>query len=258
MRLGSVALVGAGPGRAEFLTLAALRAIQGAEVILYDALLAADVLELFPAMAKAVYVGKRCGRHALKQSEINELIASYARAGYRVVRLKGGDPFIFGRGAEEVEVLRLQGIPYRIIPGLSALNGIAGQLALPLTLRTGSNEFRVIQGHSLPHSDAYWQGLAVYEGTLVIFMGIDHIQEIVARILAHGGNKARPVAVIESEDNEALKVSKSDLGQILVSGFSRKSCGPGIIYIGENVAFMEQGLATAKEVVDAPAVAHFS
>lgn len=240
MRSGSVVLVGAGPGRADFLTLAGLKAIQQATVILYDALLAPDIRSLFPKKVTTVFVGKRCGRHALSQEQINALLVDYAKQGQRVVRLKGGDPFIFGRGAEEVEALRKAGISYRIVPGVSAMNGIGAQLSLPLTARGLGNEFRAIQGHKLPDDARYWQGLADYEGTLVIFMGVENIASITSRLLTHGAVGDRPLAVVETGEHGHLHTTRSTVEAIYRSGFARKTSGPGIIYIGSNVNLIDE------------------
>jgi uroporphyrin-III C-methyltransferase len=239
MRSGFVALVGAGPGHVDFLTLAGLKALQKADVILYDALLSADFRELFPKRAKAIYVGKRCGRHALAQQQINSLIVSHAEKGRFVVRLKGGDPFIFGRGAEEVEALRAAGLDYRVIPGVSSLNGIAAGFTLPLTLRTGSNEFRAIQGHHLPDDPQWWQDLARYKGTVAIFMGLEKLQGTLEKLLAHGRDPATPLALIESADDGSSHAFQTSIQSLLTLGYQRVSHGPVIIYLGDNVRFMD-------------------
>ncbi len=259
MSRGFVTLVGAGPGSADYLTLGAVKALQQAEVILYDALLSPDIRRLFPRRAKPIYVGKRCGQHALKQDEINALLVEWGHKGRRVVRLKGGDPFIFGRGAEEVEALRAAKIPYRIIPGLSALNGIAAQWSLPLTSRDHSNEFRAVQGHHLPDDPSYWHELASYRGTLVLFMGIEKLPLIVERLRAFGAERQRPIAIIETDAEGQSHVTRSELGQIQKHGFTRKTKGPGIIYIGQNVKLMDQTLQNSAEEIDHGfALAHLS
>ncbi|WP_141734226.1 uroporphyrinogen-III C-methyltransferase [Oligoflexus tunisiensis] len=239
MRSGFVALVGAGPGHVDYLTLAGLKALQNADVILYDALLSADFRALFPKKAKALYVGKRCGRHALAQQQINALIVSHAQKGRFVVRLKGGDPFIFGRGAEEVEALREAGVEYRVIPGVSALNGIAAGFTLPLTLRTGSNEFRAIQGHHLPEDPQWWQDLARYRGTVAIFMGLEKLQGTLEKLLEHGRDPASPLALIESADDGSSHAFQTTIQSILALGYQRVGQGPVIIYLGDNVRFMD-------------------
>ncbi len=266
MRLGSVALVGAGPGPAEFLTLAAAKALAEAEVILYDALIGADVRALFPSSAKVIYVGKRCGKHALRQDQINEILLQHAADGYRVVRLKGGDPLIFGRAAEELDALRSASIPVRIIPGISAVNGLAAVYALPLTDRAQSQELRIIQGHHLDPRPQYWHELAHYEGTLVIYMGLEQLTIIVERLRNFGAPAGRPLAIIETssegfelrDNGGGTHLTRSSLGAIQSGGFIRKTQGPGIIYIGSNVSSMQLEPYSSQEAPYAPAIAHFS
>ncbi|MFW7381015.1 MAG: uroporphyrinogen-III C-methyltransferase [Oligoflexus sp.] len=259
MHSGFVSLIGAGPGRAEFLTLAAIRSLEAAEVILYDALIGADIQAYFPKNAKHVYVGKRCGEHSLSQTEINERLVLYGLQGYRIARLKGGDPFIFGRGSEEVTALRQHGISYRIIPGISALNGIAAAVGLPLTARTHSNEFRVIQGHNLPRTREDWQSLASYRGTLVIFMGINKLPQIIQQLLEHQANPQHPIAIIETDIEGKQIVSKGSLASFHAEPFQKRSSGPGIVYIGSNVDLMpEQFGSQFEEEKDELLIAHFS
>jgi uroporphyrin-III C-methyltransferase len=240
MHKGYVALVGAGPGHVDYLTLAGLKALQKADVILYDALLSAELRQLFPKRVKAIYAGKRCGRHALSQHQINTLIVSHAQKGKFVVRLKGGDPFIFGRGGEEIEALREAGIDYRVIPGVSALNGIAASFTLPLTLRTGGNEFRAIQGHHLPDDPQWWQDLARYQGTIAIFMGLEKLPGTLEKLLEHGRDPSSPLALIESTDDGSSHAFTSSIQTILALGYQRVSRGPVIVYLGENVRFMDK------------------
>lgn len=256
---GFVSLVGAGPGDAELLTLAALKAIQAAEVILYDALIDPSIRALFPASAKSVYVGKRCGQHALRQVQINERLVAFAKEGYRVLRLKGGDPLIFGRGGEELEALRSAGVPYRVIPGISALNGLAAACGLPLTDRRGSNELRAIQGHFLREDPRYWRELARYEGTLIIYMGLERLPEIARRLQDHGAPLSRPLAVIETSEDGERHLSRSTLAEIAREGFQKKTSGPGLIYIGCNVQLMDfPSSSHQEETPHAYALAHFS
>lgn len=239
MRQGIVIIAGAGPGPAEHLTVAVSRALQSADVVLFDALLAADVRQLAAAGSKWIYVGKRCGQHALKQEAINQLLIDFGRRGKTVVRLKGGDPFVFGRGSEEVETLRAAGIPYRVLPGISALNGIAALHTLPLTSRDQDREFRAIQGHNLPDSAMAWHDLAAYRGTLAIFMGTRQIGAIARRLLEHGGDRDKPIALIESEASGNTKAQRTTLGLAAKGSLKPITKGPGIIYIGNNVAFMD-------------------
>ena len=261
MPIGTVVLVGAGPGSVDLLTVAAYRAISQAEVVLYDALISEDIRALIPREAQAVYVGKRCGAHAYHQDEINARLIAYARQGYKVVRLKGGDPLIFGRGGEEIAALRAAGIAYSIIPGISAFNGLAAAYALPLTLRSASQELRLIQGHALAGDAAYWQELGAYRGTLVIYMGIEHIQVIADGLCTFGAPARRPLAVIETAEDGHTEVTRTQLGVVRSHGFTRRTLGPGLIYIGDNVEHMDAPLAlpsVPEESHHAYAFAHLS
>lgn len=240
MQPGRVTLVGAGPGPIDFLTLAAYKALQEAEVILYDALLSAEFHKIFPKRARVLYVGKRCGQHAFSQPEINALLVQHAQEGKSVVRLKGGDPFIFGRGGEEIAALREAGIQWQVIPGVSALNGIAAQIGLPLTLRSASNEFRAIQGHQISDSPQWWQDLARYEGTIALFMGLDRLPETLQKLLAAGADPGLPIAVVESASHAQCDVFVSSLSSVLSKGYSRKGQGPAIIYLGKNIDFIDR------------------
>ncbi|MBM4253533.1 MAG: uroporphyrinogen-III C-methyltransferase [Deltaproteobacteria bacterium] len=238
---GQVALVGAGSSSSglDQLTIGALRAIAAADVVFYDALIADQVLALIPKSAIAIYTGKRCGQHALKQEEINALLVHWARLGFAVVRLKAGDPFIFGRGSEEIEALRQAGIAYRVVAGVSALNAVAANFTLPLTMRGAGNEFRAIQGHHLPQDAGYWHDLARYNGTVIIFMGSEKWQEIAQRLVIHGKDGTTPFAMIETASDGHQVVQRGTLAEAQTARFRRQTDGPAIIYFGHNVAFMD-------------------
>jgi len=266
-KAGTVALVGAGSGGIDQLTIGAVKALARAQVVFYDALIADDILAMIPASAIAIYTGKRCGQHALNQQEINELLVHWARLGFEVVRLKAGDPFIFGRGSEEVLALRLAGIKYHVVAGLSALNAVAANFTLPLTMRGASNEFRAIQGHHLPSEETYWRDLARYNGTLIIFMGSTKWQEIAQLLVQHGKDKATPFAMIETASDGNQVVQRGLLDMASRSPFRRLTDGPAIIYLGQNVDFMDVGLKldsskldlkTQKESPNGVITAHFS
>ncbi len=242
MSSGFVTLVGAGPSRAEYLTLAGFKAIKAADIIFYDALLAPDIRSIFPPSSKLVFVGKRCGKHSFTQTQINELLIRYAQKGKKIVRLKGGDPFIFGRGYEEIAALKSAKIPYRVIPGVSALNGVAAELNFPLTHRLTGNEFRVIQGHNLPKDFGWWQDLARYQGTTAIFMGFEKLSETVASLLHAGASQDLPVAVVESGLSPKLTVTT--LSAYAQSATTRAGEGPIIVYLGWNVSFLDQSKDT--------------
>ena len=266
-KLGRVTLVGAGPGPADLLTLGALKALEQADLVLYDALVSREVLDLIPRRAKPVYTGKRCGKHSLTQAQINALLVSYAQKGLHVVRLKGGDPFIFGRGSEEIAALRAEGIPYHVIPGVSALNGVAAQATLPLTARTHANEFRAIQGHRLPSDEAYWLDLAHYQGTVVIFMGSEKWPNIAAQLLKSGAPANLPFAIIKTGIHGEQIVTRGVLSEVSPT-VARLVDGPAIIYLGPNVQLMDDALPCGQvsaplplaleETADVVAFTHFS
>lgn len=271
---GRVALVGAGASSSglDQLTIGALKALAAADVVFYDALIADEVVALIPKSATAIYTGKRCGQHALTQGEINALLVHWARLGFDVVRLKAGDPFIFGRGSEEIEALRQAGIAYRVVAGVSALNALAANFTLPLTMRGAGNEFRAIQGHHLPQDAAYWHDLARYTGTVIIFMGSEKWQEIAHRLIDHGKEGKTPFAMIETASDGRQVVQRGTLDEARVARFRRQTDGPAIIYLGLNVAFMDaascdvttddrchlNNLDPLKETVHDIVAAHFS
>ncbi len=233
---GFVTLVGAGPGHPDFLTLRGLRALQVAEVILYDALLDEAFLELFPADAEAVFVGKRAGDHALSQDEINALLIAKARAGRKVVRLKGGDPFLFGRGGEEALALRDARLPFEVVPGLSALNGVAGAAGIPLTHRGLAREVRILEGHGLLHEPRDWDEQARFRGTTVLFMATGQLPAIARKLLAHGADPALPIALVENGCSPRQRVRVATLADAAAHRMAMCSDGPGIVYLGPVIA----------------------
>lgn len=195
---GNVYLVGAGPGDPELLTLKALRVIEQADALVYDRLVSQEILDLAPAGATRFCVGKQPHNHPVPQDEINQLLVRLARAGRTVVRLKGGDPLIFGRGSEEAMALRRNGITFEIIPGITAAQGCAAALKTPLTHRGLATGVRYITGHCRldQELDFDWQGLADPETTLVVYMGLANIEEICQRLLEEGLAPTTPVLVV--------------------------------------------------------------
>ena len=194
---GFVSLVGAGPGDPDLITVRGLRALSRAEVILSDALIAPGFRSLFPATALTLSIGKRCGQASANQLDIHSLMITHAMAGHRVVRLKGGDPLIFGRGGEEARALQDAGIPFEIIPGISAFQGAAASAGIPLTHRRISRRITLMEGHHLPEDPETWRDLARSDGTLVIYMGTRRAPEIAQSLLEHGADPAMPVALME-------------------------------------------------------------
>jgi uroporphyrin-III C-methyltransferase len=198
---GRVTLVGAGPGDPDLLTVKAARALAQAEVVLYDHLVSDEVLALVPAEANCIYVGKQSARHALPQEEIIELMLNLARSGRAVLRLKGGDPYIFGRGGEEALALAQAGIPFEVIPGISAAQGAAASAGIPLTHRDHAASVLCVTGHLRADTPDElgldWPALAREKQTLVVYMGVAALPVISAQLIAHGLPADTPAAVIE-------------------------------------------------------------
>ena len=197
---GSVTPVGAGPGDPELLTMKAARLIQTADVVVYDRLVAPAILALAPVGAEMVNVGKRTHHHPVPQEEINEILVRYAQAGRDVIRLKGGDPFIFGRGCEETARLSEAGIPFDIVPGITAAQGASASTGVPLTHRGLARSVRYVTGHCKADEilDLDWDGLADPETTLVVYMGKASINLIATKLMAHGLQPDMPVLAVAS------------------------------------------------------------
>lgn len=229
---GFVSLVGAGPGAPDLITLRGLRALQQAEVILFDALLEPDFATLFPAQVLALPAGKRCGGLGVTQERIHELLIEHASAGRRVVRLKGGDPFIFGRGGEEAKALADAGIPFEVIPGVSALQGAAAASGIPLTHRGVAREVRILEGHHLLESNTNWFELARTEATLAIFMGTRTLPAVAQRLMAHGAAPDLPLALVEKACCEGQTTTLSTLRLAAEGHVSCRTGGPGLVYLG--------------------------
>jgi len=229
---GFVSLVGAGPGDPGLLTVKALHAIKSAEVILYDALVSKEIQTLFPPDAEIFYVGKRMGFHSFCQEKIAEQIISHARRGKRVVRLKGGDPFIFGRGGEELVEIKKWALPYEVIPGVSAALGAACSAEIPLTHRGISDDLRVITGHKLMESA---KDFAHYSGTLVLYMASSKATEYANLLLKAGAPPERPLALIENACLPAQVISISTLENASTHGLPKKTEGPGLLIVGDVV-----------------------
>lgn len=232
---GKVILVGAGPGDPGLLTLRAVDALRSADVVVHDGLIDPRVLDYAPAHAQKISVAKQRSRHTLPQEAINALIVAHVKTGAVVVRLKGGDPFVFGRGGEEVEAVRAAGLPVEVIPGVSAALGCAAQAMLPLTHRDHSSAVSFVAGQCKGLSEQDWSGLAGQGRTLVIYMGIATAHDIGDKLIADGVSPAMPVAVLERgtlEGSRAIRSILADLGD-LVDREAVKS--PAIIIVGEVV-----------------------
>jgi uroporphyrin-III C-methyltransferase len=227
-----VSLVGAGPGTPDLLTLRGLQALQRADVILYDALLEPDFQTLFREDALALPVGKRCGG-GTPQATIHELLLTHARPGVHVVRLKGGDPLLYGRGGEEAQLLEAFGIPFELIPGVSALQAAASAAGIPLTHRGVSRELRVLEGHHLLEEEAFdWAELAAFRGTAVLFMATRSLQGIARRLLTHGAPPDHPVALVERAFCEGQVTTISTLARAAEGHLCCRTEGPGLVLLG--------------------------
>ena len=233
---GTVYLVGAGPGDPELLTLRAARLIGEADVLVYDNLVAAAVLALAPADAERIYVGKRSAQHALPQAEINALLVRLARTGQRVVRLKGGDPYIFGRGGEEADDLVSAGIPFEVVPGVTAASGIAAYAGIPLTHREHAQAVVFATGYLKDGStDLDWPMLARPRQTVVIYMGITRLGEICRQLIAHGLPPATPAAVIRHGTTPQQQTVSSSLGELEDAVRNAGLRPPGLLIVGQVV-----------------------
>ncbi len=232
---GRVILVGAGPGDPGLLTLRAADALRQADVVVHDGLIDPRVLDMAPATAQRISVAKRRARHTLPQEAINALIVAHVKAGSVVVRLKGGDPFIFGRGGEEVEAVRAAGLTVEVIPGVSAALGCAAAAMLPLTHRDHSSAVSFVAGQCKGLTEQNWSGLAGQGRTLVIYMGVATAEQIADKLMADGVAPDMPVAVLEKgtlADQRALKTLLADLGPMV----EREGVeSPAIIVVGEVV-----------------------
>ncbi len=197
---GVVYLVGAGPGDPDLLTVKALRLIEGADVVVYDRLVSAEILALIPAGVTRIAVGKAPGHHCVPQSQINELLVSIAVKGRRVVRLKGGDPLIFGRGSEEALCLKRHGIPFEVVPGITAAAAASAYAGIPLTHRGMSRTVHLVTGHLREHEplDLPWDSLAAGDSTLAVYMGLANLELIRERLVAAGMDPETPAAAIQS------------------------------------------------------------
>ncbi len=243
MKTGTIYLVGAGPGDPDLLTLRAARLIGEAEVIVHDGLVSREILALARPEARLVSVAKQRSKHTLPQEEINALLVREAKAGRDVVRLKGGDPLIFGRGGEEAETARACGVTVEFVPGISAANGAAAAAQIALTHRDASSVVSFVAGQCKGLSDQDWSGLAGKGRTLVIYMGVKTAPQIAEKLMADGLSPAMPLAVIENAARPEMRVLRGLLAGLpdLVAHENVKS--PALIVIGEVTAREDAVLA---------------
>lgn len=235
MQKATVLLVGAGPGDPDLLTVKAVRALGAADVIVHDGLVDPSVLALCNPEARLISVAKQRSRHSVPQDGINAILVREAKAGHLVVRLKGGDPFIFGRGGEEVEACRAAGINVQVIPGVSAALGCAAEAFLPLTHRDSASAVSFVAGQCKGLSDQDWSGLAGVGRTLVIYMGVATADDIAEKLIADGVSPAMPVAVLERGTRagaRAIRTLLTDLGGMVAR---ERVKSPAIIIVGDVV-----------------------
>ncbi|MBN3858963.1 uroporphyrinogen-III C-methyltransferase [Neisseriaceae bacterium PsAf] len=236
---GKVFLVGAGPGDSGLLTLKAFEAIQCADVLLHDALISEEILNLVRKDAEKIYVGKRAGNHHVVQKNINELLVEYAKQGKKVVRLKGGDPFVFGRGGEELQVLIENNIPYQVIPGITAAIGATAYAGVPLTHRDYAQTVIFITGHlANTQQDLNWGLLADSHQTLAVYMGTLQAKHIAEKLISHGRSKTTPVAIISRGTLSNQIVVTGQLSEL--EDLAQQAVSPSIMLIGETVELHNQ------------------
>ncbi|HBU7883654.1 TPA: uroporphyrinogen-III C-methyltransferase, partial [Klebsiella pneumoniae] len=236
---GEIILVGAGPGDAGLLTLRGLQAIQQADVVFHDHLVTQPVLELVRRDAELICVGKRAGEHSVPQHETNQLLVEAAKAGKTVVRLKGGDPFIFGRGAEELQAAAEAGIPFQVVPGVTAAAGATAYAGIPLTHRDYAQSAVFVTGHYKPDSAPFdWSLLAKSQQTLAIYMGTMKAAEISAQLIAHGRDSDTPVAVISRGTRDDQQTITGTLQQL--EHLAKDAPMPALLVVGEVVQLHQQ------------------
>ncbi|MBT0667145.1 uroporphyrinogen-III C-methyltransferase [Novosphingobium profundi] len=240
-RIGTVHLVGAGPGDPDLLTLRAARLVMGAALIVHDGLVDPRILAMARPAARLVSVAKSRSRHTMKQDEINALLVREALSGHDVVRLKGGDPFIFGRGGEEAQACRTAGVPVEVVPGISSALGASAAAQIPLTHRDHASIVSFVAGQCKGLSDQDWSGLAGKGRTLVIFMGLATAAQISEKLMADGLAPDVPVAVIEKATRSDMRVLRAPLAGLADLVAHENVESPALIVIGE-VARIEGGL----------------
>ena len=246
---GKVYLVGAGPGSPDLLTIRARKVLEGADIVLYDQL-AGGVRDLLPKRAELIDCGKSGSRHTMEQDEIERTMVEKALEGKMVVRLKGGDPFLFGRGGEELEALRAAGIPVELVPGVSSAIAVPGCVGIPVTHRSHASEVVILTGHEDPgkeESTLDWDLLAKFRGTIVVLMGVKNLPSIASRLVSGGKDPETPVAIIERGLETDQRVTTGPLGKIGEMGRKAGVRPPAVIVIGGVVGlYREEDLCGAK------------
>jgi uroporphyrin-III C-methyltransferase len=237
MAPGKVFLVGAGPGDPKLLTVKAVELLKEADVVIYDRLVGEQILNLAPAKAEKIYVGKRTGKHEVPQDKITELIIEKAQEAGKIVRLKGGDPFIFGRGGEEAEALVEKGIEFEVVPGISSSVAAPMYAGIPLTHRDYAASVAIITGHRAGDAEKVieWAKIAGVVDTMVILMGVESLDSITNKLLEGGVSPSKPVAIVESGTYPQQKTLISTLGNIVEEAQKKQIKPPAVIVLGEVV-----------------------
>ena len=248
---GRVWLVGAGPGDPELLTLKALKALQGAQVVVHDGLVSDDILALAPAGARRISVAKRKSRHSYAQDEINRMLVAFALQGLEVVRLKGGDPFIFGRGGEELEACREAGVECLVVPGVTAALAASAGAGAPLTHRGAAQAVTFVTGHAAKGSepDLDWESLARPNQTVVIYMGLSMAPEIARRLTQAGRSPTTPALIVENASRADERRVATTLGSL--ADAAAQLSGPALLIVGESMALARTDAPAEVEVVTA-------
>lgn len=236
--LGSVSLVGAGPGDPGLLTRRGFEALKQADAVVYDHLIHNRLLDLAPPAAERIFAGKRSGRFVMPQEEINRLLVRLAREGKRVVRLKGGDPFVFGRGAEEAEFLHAEGIPYRVVPGVTAGVGVSIHAGIPVTHRDSASAVAFVTGHddpNAPNRRLDWPALARFPGTLVIYMGVGRLESLCRVLIDAGRASSTPAALVESGTLPSQRTLEGTLATLPAVAAESQATPPALVIVGDVV-----------------------